>query len=93
MDFLKTICKTFDKPKLEKLCEKMLLCEWEKEILLELYAEPKLKTIDTLEYSNKANYQKRACELSTRVRSFLIDSDFLTLEYAVNLFINSLDRK
>ena len=85
---LKYICSTLPKPKLEKLCDKMQMCNWERELCLELYAEPKSKKVETLDYSNKNNYISKAKELEMRVCLFLGDNPtFLGIKFLYHAFL------
>lgn len=68
-------------------------CEWEREILLELYSEPKLKTIEGLEYSNKDNYRKRVDELEQRLVSYLAYGDVLDENFYKTIFFFLLAKK
>lgn len=88
-DLVKHICKTLYKAKVEEICDKMQACDWEREIMLDLYCEPRKKTIESLEYSNKGNFYKRLNELETRLISFIYDNgaNVLDKQYIINLMM------
>lgn len=90
---IKTICALLPKNKLQEICVKMDACEWEKEILLELYAEPKSKTVETLIFSTKDNYRKRVDDLENRLIAFLATGEVLSEQFYRNMFYYMLNCK
>ena len=93
--FLLDLCSTVHKPKIAELCKLAQLCDYEKEILLDYYCEPRKKIL-ALEMTTRDNFTKRNKCLIAKVKSFLADNkNFLAIHNTIFLttFDNPLNVK
>ena len=90
---IKYLCERLPKSKINKLCEKMAMCDWERELCLEYLCEPKLKTIEGLECSDRNNYMKRMINLEKRIFLFLADNpSFLGINFLYTFFLLNIKK-
>ena len=85
------MCDSVPKNKVVELCDKAMLCAYEREILLEHYCAPRKKIL-SLELSSQGNFYVRDKLLEEKVKFFLADSpnffsaDIATLSLLTKIF-------
>lgn len=73
-DFLRSLCKSVPKSKIRDMCDRMEAAPWEREVLLDVFCEPKTKTLDSMNNITKRNFSRRRSDFERRIVAFLMDN-------------------